>query len=228
MSDTPYNEYAKKHGAKKEFWDENLKFRYQNKSLREYSASIYGLPYQEFPVAAFTSEAIYLQWCVQVSGMMPESRGTKGFKPFMRERLADAEEQEILPNMEEGVEVGVVILTILKSASKHCRNFDFDQHNDELEPGEWLFLETTEDSKCGPELFIKYEGLKAKIIDQVAMGNTETKMQRKEVVKWLLAHGRHCGRDASVNRQRSAYVLPYDLVEKFEVFNLRSPSYSAR
>jgi hypothetical protein len=62
------NEFAQKHGAKKEFYDEDLKFKYQNKSIREYTASIYGLPYRQFPATAFTSERIYLQWCVQVSG----------------------------------------------------------------------------------------------------------------------------------------------------------------
>ncbi len=53
----------------KEFYDEDLKFRYQN-NQPEYSASIYGLPYQEFPVTAFTNEATYQQWCIQVAGMM--------------------------------------------------------------------------------------------------------------------------------------------------------------
>src|SRR4051812_43447956 len=92
-----YNEFAKQHGAKKEFWDENLKFKYQNKSLREYTASIYGLKYQRFPEGAFTSEAKYLQWCVQVSGMIPLKRGRE-FVQYMRERLIDAEEEEIPPN----------------------------------------------------------------------------------------------------------------------------------
>jgi hypothetical protein len=229
----PFNEFAKKHGAKKEVWDEDLKFRYQNKSMREYSASVYGLPYQEFPVTAFTSEAVYLQWCLQVSGVMPNKR--KGeFHPYMQERLADAEEEEIPPNMEEGAEVGVVVLTLLKGGIRNCRDFDFpgddddDGEDDELGPGEWLFVETAEDSKCGKEVFVKYEGLKAKILDQIAMGATETKLTRREVVKWLKAHGRYYNREASVHRRRCAYVLPYELVKNFEVFNLRSSSYSPR
>src|ERR1700733_5111656 len=93
------NEFAKKHGAKKEVYDEDLKFKYQNKSIREYTASIYGLPYREFPATAFTSERIYLQWCVQVSGMMPDKRTTL-FHQFIQDRLAEAEEEEIPPNME--------------------------------------------------------------------------------------------------------------------------------
>jgi hypothetical protein len=224
-----YNEFAKKHGAKKEIWDEDLKFRYQNKSLREYKASIYGLPHQEFPVAAFTSEAIYLQWCVQVAGMMPFKRKSE-FSEFMREHLLEAEEEEIPPNMEEGVEVGVVVLTLIKNACRNARNFDLPggeedcDESDKLQPGEWLFLETAEDSKCGLEVFVKYEGLKARILDQIAMGATETKLTRKDVVKWLLAHGRYCNKDASINRRRCAYVLPYELVENFQIFSLRSPS----
>jgi hypothetical protein len=85
MDDTPskYNEFAKKHGVKKELWDENLKFRYQNKSAREYTASIYGLPYREFPEEGFTSEPACLRWCIKISGMMPPDRG-RGFKQFMR------------------------------------------------------------------------------------------------------------------------------------------------
>jgi hypothetical protein len=41
MSDSTnkLNEFAKMHGAKKEFWDEDLKFKYQSKSLREYTAT---------------------------------------------------------------------------------------------------------------------------------------------------------------------------------------------
>jgi hypothetical protein len=212
-----YNEFAQKHGAQKVFYDEDLKFRYQNKSLREYSASIYGRPYQEFPVTAFTSEACYLQWCVQVSGAMPVPRN-RDFKQYIRDRLAEAEEEEIPPNMEELAEVEVVVLTILKNCARKVRNFDFPQDNPELEPAEWLFLETAEDSKCGLELYIKYEGLKSKILDQVALGATETKITRKEVVKWLKLHGRHYDKNASVNRRRCAYVLPYSLVEGFESF----------
>ena len=218
-----YNEFAKKHGARKEVYDEDLRFRYQNKSLREYSASIYGLKYQEFPVTAFTSEAVYLQWCIQTSGMMPAKRG-KDFWEFIRDRLAEAEEEEIPPNTEEGIEVGVVILSILKIWSRNIRNFDYPQENDELEPGEWVFLETAEESTCGVEIYIKFEGLKAKVLDQVALGATETKMPRKDIVKWLRAHGRYYNGKASVNRRRCAYVLPYDLVDSYEGFRLRSSS----
>jgi hypothetical protein len=216
-----FNEYAQKHGAKKEVWEEDLKFKYQNKSMREYRASIYGLPYQEFPKDAFTSEPAYLRRCIAVSGMMPSDRG-RGFKQFMRERLAEAEDEEIPPNMEEGVEVGVVVLTVLKNKIRNARNFDYSQEEDELRPGEWLFLETAEDSKCGLEVYIKYEGLKGCILDYVALGQTETKLPRKDVVSWLLAHGRHHGKDASINRRRCAYVLPFSLVDGFEVFGLRS------
>jgi hypothetical protein len=222
------NEFAKKHGAKKEIYDEDLKFKYQDKSMREYTASIYGLPYREFPATAFTSERIYLQWCVQVSGMMPNKRTTT-FHQFIQDCLAEAEEEEIPPNLEEGVEVGVVVLTILKNKIRNCRNFDYplkEGFSDELGPGEWVFIETPEDSKCGQEVFIKYEGLKACILDQVSFGNTETKMARREVVAWLMAHGRHYGADASINRRRCAYVLPYSLVDGFEVFALRQSSFS--
>ena len=45
------NKFAQEHGARKEVWDERLESCYQNKSKREYSASIYGLAFQEFPVA---------------------------------------------------------------------------------------------------------------------------------------------------------------------------------
>lgn len=221
-----YNEYAKTHGIKKEFWEEGLQFRYQNKSLREYSASIYGLAFQAFPVTAFTSEAVYLQWCIQVSGMMPLSRG-KEFKQYMRDRLAEAVEEEIPPNTEEGIEVGIVVLRMLYNEIKRCRNFDEEQENVQLEPGEWIFLETVEEAR-GLEVFIKYEGLGAKIMHEVSVGNTETKLARKDVVKWMLAHGRYYNRMASVNRRRSAYVLPIDLVKNFEVFAPRSMSMPSR
>jgi hypothetical protein len=223
MSDaaTKLNELTKKHGAKKEFWDENLKFRYQKKSLSEFTASIFDLPYVEFPDAALTSEPKYLQWCSKMSrGVMPNVRGKK-FIDYIRERLAEAEEEDIPPNMEEGIEAGVVILTLLKNAIRNCRDFDQPQDELELKPGEWLFIETAEDSRCGEEVYIKLEGLMAKVSGQVAMGNTETKLTRKDVSKWLLVHGRQCGRTATVNRRRSAYVLPLGIVEIHEVFASR-------
>src|SRR5262249_55579800 len=149
----------------------------------------------------------------------------KAFAEFIRDRLVDAEEVAIPPNLEEGVEVGVVVLTILKHAIQICRNFDKpkgeDDDSDELKPGEWIFLETAEDSKVGLEVYVKYEGLKARILDQMAFGNTETKITRKEVVRWLLDRGRYHDKNASVNRRRCAYVLPYDLVQSFEIFRLR-------
>ena len=121
----------------------------------------------------------------------------------------------------------MVILTILKSKMERCRDFDVPQkveegNSDKLHPGEWIFIETADDSKCGPEVYIKYEGLKACILDQIALGTTETKLARKEVVAWLLAHGRYHNKDATVSRRRCAYVLPCSLVDNFEVFALRN------
>ena len=49
---------------------------------------------------------------------------------------------------------------------------------------------------------------------------TETKLTRKDVVKWLVANGRHCSKTSiSVLTPMSAYVLPFDLVNSFEVFS---------
>lgn len=218
-----YNDFARKHGARKEVWDEGLTFRYQNKSMREYTASIYRLPYQPFPPVAFTSEAAYLQWCIQVSGVMPDKRKSRAeFHQFIQERLGDAEEEDIPPNTEEGVEIGVVILTILKSKITNARNFDLPQEEDMLRPGEWLFVETSAESRDGLEVYIRFQGLMGCIIDQVAMGNTETKITRKDVVAWLRAHGRYYNREASVNRWRCAYIVPWALVNGFELFSLRN------
>jgi hypothetical protein len=219
---TEFNEYAKKHGARKEVWDEGLKFKYQNKSMREYTASIYGLPYQEFPLAAFTSEAAYLQWCVAVSGVMPDKRKSRAeFHRYIQERLGEAEEEDIPPDTEEGVEVGVVILTILKNKIVNARDFDVAQEEDKLRPGDWVFLETSAESRVGLEVYIKLQGLMGCILSHIAMGNTETKITRKDVVAWLRAHGRYCNREASVNRWRCAYIVPHALVDSFEVFPLR-------
>ena len=56
------------------------------------------------------------------------SRGRE-FKKFIVERLAEAVEEEIPPNTEEGIEVGIVVLTLLYNEIKRCRNFDFPQEN---------------------------------------------------------------------------------------------------
>jgi hypothetical protein len=222
MSD--FNEFAKAHGARREVFDEDLKFRYQKKSLSVYTASIYGLPFVEFPVAAFTSEAAYLQWCIQVANMMPLERGSKAHKQFIRDRLAEAEEVEIPPNMEEGVEAGRVVLHILKNSVRNCRDFDYKNPDPEvymdpeLNVEEWVFLETVNGVK---EVFIKFEGLMARILDAIAIGSTETKITRKDLGAWLKANGRHYNKYASPNRHRCAYVLPLELVEKYEKFRLR-------
>jgi hypothetical protein len=216
-----FNQFAQQHGAKREVWDENLKFKYQSKSLRVYKASVYGSDFLDFPPKALTSEVQYQQWCALVAGMMPPKRG-RDFLNFMNNRLLDAEEEAIPPNTEEGVEVARVVLTILKNKCRNCRDFDCEQEEWGLIPGEWVFVETAKDSSCGKEVFIRFEGLMACVLDEVAMGCTETKMTRKEIVDWLLAHGRHLGRDASPNRVRSAYAIPFSLVEGFQIFALRN------
>jgi hypothetical protein len=53
------SDFITQHGGKTEIYHENLKFQYQKKPLRYYTASIYGLPFVDFPVTAFTSERSY-------------------------------------------------------------------------------------------------------------------------------------------------------------------------
>jgi hypothetical protein len=134
--------------------------------------------------------------------------------------LIDAE--EIPPNTEEGAEVAAVVLTILKNGIRNCRNFDYEQEIQELGPGEWIFVETAEESKCGQEVYIKYEGLKARIINQMGDGGTEMRFTRKQITKWLRETGRYYNVNASVNRRRCAYILPYNLVDKHQVFSYRN------
>jgi hypothetical protein len=224
MHGNDFNDFAKKHGARKEVWDEGLRLWYKSKSLREYRASVYGLPPQDFPVTGFTREANYLQWCLQVSGVMPDKRG-QNFHQFMQRCLSEAEEEPIPPSTEEGIEVGVIILTVLKNNVGNSRDFDKPQPDDVggdmLQPGEWLYTETVAESKCGKEVFIKYEGLRSKLMHLVAIGATETKITRKQATDWLQANGRYYDRESSPNRRRCAYVIPLELVEKFEVFAYR-------
>jgi hypothetical protein len=150
---------------------------------------------------------------------MPTAR--KGsFQQFIQDRLAEAEEVEIPPDMEEGSEVGAVILNIIKNHIHNCRDFDYrpapdsgngnelmpdevteDDDDDpedssELYPGEWLFVETVPESTCGKEVFIKLNGLMSFVTSENANGNTEYKMTRKEVSDWLkkmvdITIGRH-------------------------------------
>jgi hypothetical protein len=102
------------------------------------------------------------------------------------------------------------------------KNPDPDVYIDpELNVGEWIFLETVSGVK---EVFIKFEGLMARILDAIAIGSAETKITRKDLGAWLEANGRHYNKHASPNRHRCAYVLPLELVEKYEKFRLREPS----
>jgi hypothetical protein len=228
MNMTNFNEFAKAHGAKLDVFHEDRKFRYQNKSLRYYTASIFGLPFVDFPVAAFTNQRSYQQWCVQVCGVMPSGRKAAEFEQYIQARLAEAEEVEIPPDMEEGSEVGAVILNIVKNYTHNCRDFDIkgddpegSDADDRLFSGEWLFVETIEGSKCGKEVFIRVRGLMAKITWENSNGNTPSKITQKEVTDWLKGHGRYYDREASKNRYRSAYVLPLKMVLEHEIFPLR-------
>ena len=94
--------------------------------------------------------------------------------------------------------------------------------------GEWISLETAEDSRCGLEVFIKYEGLNGKICPSSCDGSHGNEVATKGSGEVVVGPRTILNRTASVNRRRSAYVLPFELVDKFEVFPLRSMSMPVR
>jgi hypothetical protein len=235
-----FNEFAKKHGARKEVWDEDLKFKYMNKSLREYIASIYGLAYQKFPIAAFTNESVYLQWCMQLSGMMPDKRKSE-FHRYMQERVAEATEAEILPGLEEGAIIKQTVLHHVRSqlgievdadperakaileakkteAGKAVRTIGVRDLDDPKQPKdigyrEPMFLETRDDTGFGEKaVFIRIDPLMDWITERARHGLTEAKIDRDTVCNWLAKNGKHYPRNASPARLQSVYALRLSFV----------------
>ena len=122
-SSEKFNRFAQEHSARKNVWDENLKLRYKPRTFNEFTASVYGEEYKDFPAEAIASPTKYDRWCVSASRMFPPQRDRKEFRQYMQERLFEAKEAEILPDTEDGAEVGSMILTILKSKCRIARNF---------------------------------------------------------------------------------------------------------
>jgi hypothetical protein len=229
MDDTiNFNDFAKKHGAKKEVWDEDLKFQYQLKSMREYSASIFGSQYLEFPVSAFTSEAVYLQWCVGVSGVMPNKRGRE-FHKYIQERLEQAVEEEIPPGLEEGAIIKETILSRIrfklyggvhdekeakeKGLTRSLKDADDPEQLKHLSDREYMWVETREDTGFGEKaVFLRIEPLMDGITELTRNGLMEEKLSRKSIVKWLKVNGKHYNRESSPNRVKSVYALPLSFV----------------
>jgi len=225
-----FNDFAQKHGAKKEVWDENLQFRYQNKTMREYSASIFGLPYEDYPLAGFTSETVYLQWCARIAGVMPERRKNK-FHEYMQERLSEAEEIEILPGLERGAIIKEEVSAYVQNLLLLIDDADTNKHGVKVKRGSHvadfdeptqdkgstkrydLFLETRADTGFGERaVFIRIKPLMHWITERNRNGITEAKLERDAICKWLEMNGKHYPRNATVNRLQSAYALRLSFV----------------
>jgi hypothetical protein len=70
---------------------DNPRFKWNGKTLM---CSVYGLPFKEFPVKACTNQKSYLDWCIQVSGMMPHLRSYKDFQELISNFMGKASEEK--------------------------------------------------------------------------------------------------------------------------------------
>jgi hypothetical protein len=111
-----------------------------------------------------------------------------------------------------GSEFGAEIDDAIEHVLEFSRNLP---DLDELGVGHWkrevaMWFETLSDSTVGKELIIKIKPFMRKLNEREAVGNTQGKMKRKDVMKRLAHYGRQVDdREGSVERLRSAYALPH-------------------
>jgi hypothetical protein len=205
-----FNQFAQQNGASVLYLDENLVMQYEDKEEIIFWGSVYGSEFREMPDNALTSENEYRKWCWKTAKMMPKRRTAAVFDDYVRPRMINATVRETLPGTEYGAEIDAAIDLVL---GPYRRNFKDLDNGAELLPGDWVWVETLPDSKCGQEAIIRINGLMRVIGHKEAVGITEGKIRRKDVCKRLVYWGRRVDdRGGAVNRLRCAYALPAKLL----------------
>jgi hypothetical protein len=204
-----FNKFAQENGASVLYLDENLQLQYENREEVVFWGSVYGSDFREMPDNALTSENEYRKWCWKTTKMMPKRRTAAVFDDYVRPRMMQASVRETLAGTEYGAEIDDAVEAVL-GFYRGCKDLD---DGGEWSKGDWIWIETLPDSKCGAEVIIKIKGLMEKINARESIGLTEGKIKRKDVCKRLVHYGRQVDdRGGSINRLRNAYALPARLL----------------
>jgi hypothetical protein len=147
----------------------------------------------------------------------------------MQERLSEAEEEEIPPGLEEGAVIKETILYHIrahlygtvadekeakeKGLTRAVKDADKPEQLKVMGDREYMWVETRDDTGFGEKaVFLRIESLMAWITERTRNGYMEIKLERKVIVNWLKANGKHYNRDSTPNRLKSVYALPLSFV----------------
>jgi hypothetical protein len=204
-------QFAAQHGASFLLVDEDLMLEKEIREEVAFWGSVYGSEFVEMPDAAFTSEPAYRTWCWKTTGIMPKKRNsTRDFDEYIRSKMLQATTREVLPGMEYGAEVDDAIE---RSLELYLGTAMSRKDGPWYQPGDWVWLEDL-DEGYGEEIIIRINPLLRQVNKREAIGHTQGKIKRRDVVKRLMHYGRKVGdRDASMNRLRSSYALPKEFLE---------------
>jgi hypothetical protein len=209
-----YNEFLAKNGGSILNADENLMLFYEDKKERIYWASVYDKEARKVPKGFFTSQSVYRDFCVAVSGMMPKKRSGEKFDDYIRERLIEASVKETLPGLEEGVVAGQAVLSVIRGFYRKACDYDEPERNvPEVYRGDPYFVETRPEGPGYKEIFVRVNNLMVGITNEKSTGQLERNITRDEVVEWLLINGRtpYPATGVSPRRLRSTYPIPHHL-----------------
>jgi hypothetical protein len=208
-----YNKYVAANGGSIKDMDEDLRLKYEGGKNRVYWASVYGSDYRKVPKGFFhTTQNVYRDFCVTVSGMFPKRRQGVDFDQYLRERLAEATVMETLPGMEEGAVVGHAIFTaIARFHPKACDYDDAERKTPHVCRGDPVFFETRSEGPGYKEMFVRINYLMDHITMLQSLAQFERRIHREEVVDWLVLSGRkpYAATGVSPRRLRSTYPIPY-------------------
>jgi hypothetical protein len=181
--------------------------------------SVYGCEFTRMPDSTRVLERAYRVWCSKTpAAMMPQKKGD--FDTFIRSRMLAAEIRETAAGTESGVEVEEAIEHVLNYTRKGIHDLD------EEGVGVWTrgyvcWIETLPGSDNGKELIVRIHELIDRITDLWKGSMAHSKITREDVADVLKKYGRQVsGRNGSVNRLRSAYALPLQILhDGFQDFN---------
>jgi hypothetical protein len=208
------NEFIAANGGSIKDMDEDLRLKYENKKVRVYWASVYGSDYRKVQKGFFhKTQNTYRDFCVDVAGMIPRTRSGHEFDQYIRERLLEATVMETLPGMEEGAVVGHAIFNVIgRFHIKACNYDDPERKSPHVCRGDPVFFETRPEVGY-KEMFVRINYLMEAVTELQGLAQFERKINREEVVEWLVRNGRkpYAATGVSPRRLRSTYPVPYSL-----------------
>ena len=220
MSVDGYNKFVKDNGGPTLDMAEDLILQKEFKGTETvWWGSVYGCPFMRMPDSTRVLERAYRIWCSKTpAARMPAKKGD--FDNYIRTRMLEAEVREPSAGTEWGVEVEAAIENVLFYTRSSIHDLD------EEGVGVWtkaliFWVETIPGSGKGKELIVRINELIERISDAWKGSISQGKITRDDVADLLKRYGRQVSdRTGSVNRLRSAYALPIEILyDGFDAIN---------